>query len=294
MGCAFACAAHAASRQSAGYSVPADSSDAGGRRTTSASYSSSGSVGGIGGLSAVAAPAETAKHGYLGQIFDVKTLQVTASPTNVNEGTTRQLTASATLDDNTKLNPATTSVNWSVLNGPVHSISAGGVALATNVYQDTPASVRGSYGGQLGTLALNVLNTGNDNFGLYAGDGLDDAWQVQYFGLNNTNAAPLADPDGDAQNNRFEFTAGTDPTTAKSRFNLRLEDVPSRPAYKHVIFSPVFPTRDYTVVASTNLTSGSFTHLVSYDTGDAGNERTVTDLDATNTTKFYRVLITKP
>ena len=221
-------AVHAASRSSANYSIPADAQDAGGRRVTSANYSHSGSVGGVAGLGSVAAPAETAKHGYVGQLYDVKSLQLSASPTNVNEGATRQLAVSATLDDNTKLNPAASSVAWSVLSGPVHSINASGLALATNVYQDTLASVRGSYGGQLGTLTLNVLNTGNDDFGLYAGDGMDDVWQVQYFGLNDTNALPLADPDGDGQNNRFEFTAGTNPTNAQSHFALRLEPVPGR------------------------------------------------------------------
>ena len=88
--------ARAASRSSANYSVPADTQDAGGRRATSASYSNSGCVGGVAGLGAVAAPAETAKHGYLGQLYDVKSLQLSANPTNVNEakvggrGTARQ------------------------------------------------------------------------------------------------------------------------------------------------------------------------------------------------------------
>ena len=286
--------ASAATRSSTSYSVPADAQDAGGRRTTSANYSNSGSVGGVAGLGTVAAPVETAKHGYIGQLYDVKTFQLSASPTNVNEGATRQLAASATLDDNTKLNPAATTVAWSVLSGPIHSISAGGLALAPKVYQDTLASVRGGYGGQLATLALNVLNTGNDDFGLYAGDGLDDTWQVQYFGLNNSNAAPLADPDGDGQNNRFEFTAGTNPTNAQSHFSLRIEAVPGRPFYKYIIFSPVLPPRDYAVIASPDLTPGSFQKLGNFDVSDAGVERTVTDLDATATNKFYQVFITKP
>ena len=47
-----------------------------------------------------------------------------------------------------------------------------------------------------------MLDTIADNFGTYAGDGLGDDWQVQYFGLSNPNAAPLLDPDFDGHNNR--------------------------------------------------------------------------------------------
>lgn len=292
--CAVAPVVSAASRNSANYSVPADTQDAGGRRATSASYSNYGCVGGVAGLGAVAAPVETAKHGYIGQLYDVKSLQLSANPTNVNEGATRQLSASATLDDNTKLNPIATAVKWGVLSGPIHSVSASGLALATNVYQDTPASVQGTFSGQPGALALNVLNTGNDDFGLYAGDGIDDSWQVQYFGLNNTNAAPLADPDGDGQNNRFEFTAGTDPLVAKSHFSLRIESVPGRPFFKNIIFGPIIPPRDYAVISSPDLAPGSFSKLVNYDVSDSGDERTVTDLEATETNKSYQIFITKP
>ena len=48
------------------------------------------------------------------------------------------------------------------------------------------------------------------------------AWLVQYFGCTNHNVAadPLADPDGDGQNNLTEFLAGTDPTSAASSFHL--------------------------------------------------------------------------
>ena len=54
---------HAGPRTSANYNIPADSADAAGRRTASASYTNDGSAGGVVGMSTVAAPAETAKHG---------------------------------------------------------------------------------------------------------------------------------------------------------------------------------------------------------------------------------------
>lgn len=43
---------------------------------------------------------------------------------------------------------------------------------------------------------------------------LDDAWQNQYFGLDNPLAAPTADPDGET--NSFEFTAGLIPSDPQS------------------------------------------------------------------------------
>jgi len=48
------------------------------------------------------------------------------------------------------------------------------------------------------------------------------SWLTYYFGCTNDNAAadPLADPDGDGQNNMTEFLAGTDPTSAASLFHL--------------------------------------------------------------------------
>jgi phosphatidylinositol-3-phosphatase len=49
------------------------------------------------------------------------------------------------------------------------------------------------------------------------GDGLPDAWQLQYFGcVSCVQAAPTADPDHDGFSNLEEFQAGTNPTNALS------------------------------------------------------------------------------
>lgn len=87
-----AAALHAGPRTSTNYSLTADTADGGGRRTSSASYTNDGSVGGIAGLAAVAAPAETVKHGYIGQLYEIAGLMLSATPvTTVNEGGTLQL-----------------------------------------------------------------------------------------------------------------------------------------------------------------------------------------------------------
>ena len=285
---------NAAVRVSAGYSVTTETADAGGRRTSSANYTHDGSVGGIGGISIVAVPPETTKHGYIGQLYEVTNLAVAASPTTVTEGTTRQLAASAQLDDGTALTLPGGSVAWSIVSGPISAINASGLATAGTVYQNTAATVGGSYLGKSGTLGLLVLDVNNDNFGSYAGDGLPDDWQVQYFGLGNPSANPGVDPDFDGQTNGFEFVTGTIPTDANSLFRLRIEKVAGQPTRKNLIFSPRFPSRTYTPQYRTSLTAGSFLALSGTTTTDNGSERTVTDLNATDDFRFYRVGVSYP
>lgn len=213
-------AVHAGPRTSASYSMPAETVDAAGRRSASASYTNDGSAGGIAGLSTVTAPAETAKHGYIGQLYDVTGLTLTAPQLTLNEAATLQLSAWQSLDDLSLLSVPAASVSWSVQSGPLSSISAGGLATAGNVYQNTSAVARGAYAGNTGALDLTVLNAGSDDFGLYAGDGIIDLWQVQYFGENNPNAAPGADADRDGQDNLFEFRAGYVPTDPASLLTI--------------------------------------------------------------------------
>jgi len=282
------------SRSSANYSVPADTEDAGGAKATSAAYSNDGSVGGIGGVSATTTPLFTAKHSYIGQLYDVTGVSLSANPLNVNEGTTSQLTGSAVLDDATFLPLAATALSWGVSSGPINSINPTGLAIAGIVYQDTAAIIHGDYLGQSGTLTLTVRNVGIDDFGAYSGDGIDDAWQVHYFGLNNPNAAPTADPDGDGQNNLFEYIAGTNPTDPLSKFQFSIAPVAGQAGQQNLIFSPRFPSRTYTVQSRDDLSAGSFAPLLGAATADNGTQRTVTDSNATGASRFYRVQITLP
>ena len=171
-------------------------------------------------------------------------------------------------------------------------MSVSGVATATNVYQDTAAIVRGSASGRSNTLSLLVINTGIDNFANYAFDGIDDAWQVQYFGLNSLNAGPGLDPDGDGQTNYFEYVATTIPTDGTSKFRLNIAPVPGRP-WMDVRFSPVSEKRLYTVVGRPLVDTGIFNTILG-DIVDNGTERTLTDTNALGTTKYYKVRIEFP
>jgi hypothetical protein len=286
----------AISRSSADYSVPADIASVGGLRATSANYSNDGTAGGVDGISTLVSPSENLKHGYVAQLYEKVGLSITAPPSNnLNEGTSRQLQAAPLLDDTTTLtafDPST--VNWSVVSGPVSGVSTGGLATAATVYQDTAATVGGSAQNLSGQLTLTILNVNTDDFGSYAGDGIDDSWQVQYFGQNNSNAGPTKDPDGDGQNNLFEWTAGLVPTDPSSRFALSIAAVANQPTQKALTFSPRFSDRTYIVKSKANLSDTSWAALPSSTTNDNGQTRTVVDLSATGSTKFYHVEITKP
>ena len=287
-------AAHAGPRTSASYNIPTDTTDAGGQRATSTSYSNDGSVGGVAGISTVSSPAQTAKAGYIGQLYEVTALQLAASPATINETGTRQVSAAQVLDDDSTLAVSAASVTWSVMAGPLSGIDASGLATAATVFEDSAATAQGVFEGLTGQLALTVLDTIPDNFGSYAADGLDDAWQSQHFSGNPADAAPLLDPDGDGQNNFFEFTAGLIPTDPASRFLLRVEPVPGQPAQMNLIFIPRFGDRSYVVKFSTDLSPGPWDPATVSVPSDNGTERTVTDTSASETSKFWRVEITKP
>ncbi len=282
--------AHA--RTSSDYSVSPDGIDAGGLRAVSADYSHDGSVGGIVGVSTSAVPVEMAKAGYIAQLFDVTNLLLTASSTNVPENAIVQFTALQQLDDGTFMAVATTSVAWSVFSGALTSVDTSGQGAAATVYEDSPASAQGLFEGLSNQVAIIVVNTNSDDYGTYAGDAIDDDWQVGFFGVGNTNAAPGLDVDGDGQDNFFEFIAGLDPTNSASFFLLQIALVPGQSTHKNIIFNPRFTNRAYVVKSTLDL-STSWTSLGTTTTNDLGNERTVTDVNATNGVKFYSVEISK-
>ena len=269
--------------------------DVGGLRTTSADYTMDNSVGGIGGISS--AGSETAKDGYIGQLTEVVSMVVTVAPGSVSELSNAQSSASATLDDTTVLALAGTDVAWSTPSDPypLSSIDANGLVTPTNVYANVTATVNGYYLGATGSNSLLVLDTNPDDYGTYAGDGIPDSWQVQYFGFDNVHAAPSTDADGTGQNNLFKFVAGLDPTNPASIFVLKIAAVNGQPSQKNLIYNPIANGRTYTVESRTNLHSGSYAALGSFSGPVTNvNQATVTDLNAAPSAKFYHVHISLP
>lgn len=286
--------ANASPRSSANYAITPEALDAGGKRITSTNYTVDASAGMLGASSSVVSPPLAAKSGYAGQLYDNTGLYLTAATPTVNEGGTDQLAAWQPLDDGTSVLVPATSVAWSVASGPLAGIDANGLATAAAVYQDTVATAQGVAGGYTATINITVINSNTDNYGSYAGDGLPDAWQVQYFGSNNPLAAPNADFDGDGQNNRFEYTAGLSPADPNSRFNLTIAPVPGQSTQKSLTFSPVVAGRTYTVKATTDLASGIWNTVTVSAPVDNGTQRTVIDTSSNGARKFYRIEITKP
>jgi hypothetical protein len=287
--------ATASERSSANYSITTDVVDSTGQRSTSLYYTNDGSAGAAAGISTVASLSETVKAGYIAQLYDIVGFALSDAHSSVSENSTLQLEAGHLLDDATLLAISPSLVNWNIVSGPVTSITTDGLATAGMVYQNTQATVEGSFGAATASLNLTVLDMNTDDFGAYAGDGIGDDWQVQYFGLPpNPLAGPLLDPDGDAQDNLFEWNAGLIPTDANSVFNLRMV---STFQGVQLIFGPIIPGHDYTVKYGFDILDvPNWRELPSeaMTITDIGPERRVTDTSAIGSPrKYYRVEIEK-
>jgi hypothetical protein len=210
----------------------------------------------------------------------------------LNEGATRQLSATLAFDDGSGV--VVSEVAWSVLSGPLTGISPTGLATAATVYSPAMAVARGTYQSFSATLNLSIVDIDPDNFGSYAGDGLADDLQNYYFGVDNPLAAPGLDPDGDGQTNRMEFLAGTVPVDGLSRFTSQLVAVPGQSQEYQLIFGPIVAGRSYEVESCENLLNLPWTPLVGLPQSDSDNQRTVTLPGTAGRVQFYRVRITLP
>ena len=224
----------------------------------------------------------------------VKSLALSATPSSVNEGITSQLAGSAVMDDDSVTQLTGADIAWSLVSGQVASIDAAGLATTAEVYASGNATVGGNWLGASNTTTLLVLNSNPDNYGTYAGDTIDDAWQVQYFGINNPKAGPNVDADGTGQTNLFKYVAGLNPIDQTARFAVSIQDVPGQPGQMRVVFSPVVSDRTYTVVTKSSLNDPNWAPLASSAQSDSGQQRTVTDLGFSGAKKFYRVSVSKP
>jgi len=197
--------------------------DAGGNRVASAHYVMDSSFSSIAGTAGANSPAVTVKRGFIGQLYEMKSLQLEVLPAAVSELSNAQLNAIAALDDGTMLPVPGSYVNWTSAGFPIGSIDASGLITPSPVYTNTYGTVSGYCLGASNTIAVLVLDEDPDNFGIYANDTIPDAWQVRYFGENNPTGLAPSDPDRDGHSNLDEFLAGTDPTNSSS--TLRITDV---------------------------------------------------------------------
>jgi hypothetical protein len=267
----------------------------GGNETISAEISVGGESHGVPGE--ITAFGTQAKPNLIGQLYDPRTLAVSAMPATVEERGTRQLTATATLDDGTTLAVAATEVVWSEHSEALAGIGTAGLVTAASVYQDESATVHGSHHGITDPdgFSLTVLNISTDDFGTYAADGIDDDWQVGWFGLPpNADAAPTADPDADQQDNRFEFLSGFSPIDPLARFAMTVVAVDRVAGTADLQLNRVIPDRIYTLLSSPDLIT-PFSPIANLPVmAVPQTDVIIRDTSATAPRNFYRIGISKP
>jgi Tol biopolymer transport system component len=118
------------------------------------------------------------------------------------------------------------------------------------------------------------------------GDGMDDDWEIAFFGNLNRNG--LGDFDGDGQSDLQEFRAGTDPTNAGSI--LRAITVTQLSGKATVVWNAV-PGRNYRVEYKQNVDDASWT-VVSGEVRINGSTGSMEDPTASaDTHRFYRVAV---
>jgi len=148
---------------------------------------------------------------------------------------------------------------------------------------------------RIGTLTIGgqtfvVVQTGSTDG---VGDGIANSWRAEYFGsATTTNAQSCAtcDADGTGQDNLFKYVAGLDPTNRASVFVLEPAATPGQPNQFSLLFHPIAAGRSYTPQYTTDLVSGVWLPLTGY-AGPVtnGSQVMITDLNAIQTTKFYRI-----
>jgi hypothetical protein len=107
----------------------------------------------------------------------------------MNEGGTRQLTTTVELDDATFLDLPPEAFSWGFNPGIATSVS---VFLGDLQSPD---------------LSLTVLNIDDDNYLGYGSDGIEDGWQVTYYGAPpNAEAAPASTRTSTAMTTRRNFS----------------------------------------------------------------------------------------
>lgn len=281
--------APAGPRSSADYALTTDTTDAAGQHTASALYGNDGSAGAVIGVSE--APGEAVRHGYIGQLYELLGYGLLATNYYPPEGGTTQLIPVRTADEGTNLIIPATGVTWSIVSGPLLSISPAGLVTAGAVFENTAALVRADFGGPEGELSLYVQDTEPDNFGSYAGDGLPDAWQHQYFGEDHPLAGPLDDADHDGDTNLFEYNAGLIPSDPASVFHFSF--VPADGPGVRISLHPVLAGHNYTLQSSPDLSAGIWNDVPNVTLNDAGDTRTVTDPVPGTLRRYYRVAVSR-
>jgi len=285
-------------RTSNNYSLAPEGLVSGGQ-SSSASYALDGAIDSSSGPVATSAN-YTLKPGYVGQLYDVVSVTVSAAISSVNEGDPNQMTASALLDDDSTLALAANDVAWSVVIGPVSGVSAAGLAQTVPTFTDMVATIRADLGAFNGTGDFTVVNVNPDDTGPVAGDGIDDGWQFENFDANNddeldgteaANADPNANPDNDPNTNDLEWLSGFDPNDPASFFSWLISGK-TGPAVE-VVANKVIPGTVYNFQSTLDLENGPWATVDSLLPGAEALDQPFSHAAATELERWYRFELEK-
>lgn len=228
------------------------------------------------------------KGGYAGALYDRVGLLVSGN-TSVNERASTTLLASYRMDDETR-GALEGAPAWAMNGFPLAGLAAGpdGAAIVTagTVYRDTTAPVGITQGNLAGGCVLTVRNVDKDDFGAYAGDDIEDSWEVRYYG--EQGRIPNAGDPNAVRAMQYAFSFGLDPTNPDDTFRLRFAAPPSNTTT--LAFSPVFPDRTYLLESTTNLAAGTWSPADTLFEFTQDGLREVTR-QTTNAVEFYRVRV---
>lgn len=233
---------------------------------------------------------EVIRFGFVGQLAEVVSLRVEASPDAfLGENDHRALSAVAKLDDDTFSVIPGDQLSWSTPFSQL-TINSAGQATAM-VHSNLIASYFGEFGGIRAQNVLVLSDSDPDNYHEYAADGLPDWWQVRYFGAPpNANAGPLADPLATGQNNLFKYAAGLNPTDPASVLRFTIHWDPAGTTAR-LLISPAFSDREYEVFVTSDLNEKDWRPATHFASATIGTTRTITLGDVSQGSLFFRLRI---
>lgn len=265
--------------------------DSAGGRSVGGTITNDATLGTIGGEMYDSAPL-VVRSGFVGQLWDPVSLSITPQSASMQENSILQLSASVLGDDGI-VQPLSASLTWetaSVFLG----VDAAGLFVSTSLPSNQVASVIARSGELTGHAEILLLDVTADDFGDFAGDGLDDAWQWMWFAGDPTQGQPGDDGDGDGQDNAFEFLAGTTPIDGTSFLQTWIASEPNQPTVKQLFFKPWIAGRNYVWEWSSDLQQPW--QQVEGDPVEpepSGAARATDDM-AIEARKFYRLQIALP
>lgn len=262
--------------------------DSAGGRSTGGTITNHATLGGIGGEMQDNGPLAS-RPGFAGQLWDAVSLDITPQPAAMSDNSTLQLAAQLTGDDATTQPPGAPVV-WDSAS-ILLSVNATGLTTTGTLPGDTTATASARSGDLIGSADISLFDQTPDDYGPFAGDGLDDAWQFLWFASDPANGNPRSDPDNDGQDNALEFLSGTTPLDGSSFLRIRTAPEPSQPAVRQLFFEPFRLDRTYRWEFSTALQPAWQPVIGDPPDPQPSGEARATDEAAEEARKFYRLII---